>query len=115
MGLSIHPRYLDDDRTEICLGCALTKIGLDELTLMVYVTQPQRVSRIARSIQARFPYLSVSVAQSVEPILSADESYSGKGRSYFVQQMEVLAEKMVEGNFKGILIQSFSDYMEMEP
>lgn len=115
VGLSIHPRYLDDDRTDICLGCALTNIGLDELTLMVYVTRPQRVSRIARSIQARFPELAVSVAQSVEPILSADESYATKGRAYFVHQMEVLAGEMVGGNFKGILIQSYSDFAEMNP
>ena len=67
------------------------------------------------SIQARFPELSVSVAQSVEPILNADESYAGKGRSYFVQQMEVLAKEMVGGTFRGILIQSFSDYTEMKP
>jgi hypothetical protein len=115
VGLSIHPRYLEDDRTDICLGCALTNIGLDELTLMVYITRPQRVSRIVRSIQARFPELSVSVAQSVEPILNADESYAGKGRSNFIRQMEVLAEELAGGNFKGILIQSYSDYADMTP
>jgi outer membrane protein TolC len=115
VGLSIHPRYLDDARTDICLGCALTNIGLDELTLMVYVTSPQRVSQICRSIQKQFPGLSVSVAQSVEPILNADESYAGKGKAYFVQQMKVLTDAMQGDNFNGILIQSYSDFTDMQP
>jgi hypothetical protein len=115
VGLSIHPRYLDDDRTELCLGCALTNIGLDELTLMIYIARPQRVSEIARSIQRRFPALRISVAQSVEPILSAAESYAEKGRSHFGQQMQALSDAMAGGNFNGILIQSFEDYMDMKP
>ncbi|WP_319522942.1 TolC family protein [uncultured Desulfosarcina sp.] len=115
VGLSIHPRYLDDERTEICLGCALTNMELDELTLMIYVARPKRVSQIAGAIQKRFPRLRISVAQSVEPELSADESYAGNSRSFFVRQMDALSVELAGPTFAGILIQSYSDFMDMRP
>ena len=115
VGLSIHPRYLDDDRTKICLGCALTNLGLDELTLMVYVTRPQRVGDIVRPVQDRFPDLSISVAQSVEPMLNADESYAELGRPQGNRQMTLLAGGVAGETVNGILIQSYSDERDLKP
>jgi len=115
VGLSVHPRYLDEKRTDVCLGCSLTNLGLQEIVLMVYVTNPKRVAQISRPILKRYPNLNFSIAQSVEPILAPEESYANRNREVFMQQMQKLGENMDLENFTGILVQSYKDYLDMKP
>lgn len=115
LGLSIHPRYLDTRQTRICLGSALTAMGLDEVTLMVYVSKPRKVAEVVIPLMERFPGLLISIAQSVESSLTRDESYARKGKTEFHRQMRELILKIHPKNFNGILIQSFSEYKRMNP
>jgi len=116
VGLSIHYRYLSPaPEGGICLGCAIKDLGVDEVTLMIYVSNPSRVAQIAGPILARFPELAFSIAQSVEPILLPEESYYAQSRGRFLEQMRSLRTALEFDNFRSVLIQSWEDYCEMKP
>jgi hypothetical protein len=118
MGLTIHPRFMDPNSSGVCLGCALTKIGdgFREVVLMCYVTNPRRVADIVSPIMDAYPRLNFGVAQSVEPSLSEEESYAGRGRAHFRSKMQELRAALAgKPNFSGIVIQSWKDYEVLKP
>jgi outer membrane protein TolC len=116
VGLSIHYRYMSPAPEKgICLGCAFKDLGVDEVTLMIYASNPGRVAQIAGPILARFPELTFSVAQSVEPILLPEESYFTQSKGRFLEQMRSLRTALGFDNFRSVLIQSWEDYCEMKP
>ncbi len=116
VGLSIHPRYLDPHKNQLCLGCALSNLEIDEVILMIYVANPVRVAQLALPILSRFPEISFSIAQSVEPILSVEESYAMRGRKQFQTRMRELRAAVVPAaNFTTIAIQSWEDLLRLKP
>lgn len=116
VGLSLHPRYLDTQKNGLCLGCALSNLKINEILLMIYVSNPKRVAELGLPIMERFPNISFSIAQSVEPILSKVESYATQGRKKFKTQMEKLREFLRPmDNFSTIAIQSWTDYNRLRP
>ncbi len=115
VGVSLHPRYLDPGQS-ISLGNRLTDLGIAEVTLMIYVADPARVSRRALPILKQYPALPIAVAQSVEPVLPAGESYAGKGRHCFRRQMRQLRSTLaLAANFTTLVIQSWQDFIELAP
>lgn len=82
---------------------------------MIYASNPGRVAQIAGPILARFPELTFSVAQSVEPILLPEESYFTQSKGRFLEQMRSLRTALGFDNFRSVLIQSWEDYCEMKP
>lgn len=116
VGLSIHPRYLDPHKNQLCLGCALSNLEINEAILMIYVANPVRVAQLALPILSRFPEISFSIAQSVESILSIEESYATRGRKQFQTRMRELRAAMVPAaNFTTIAIQSWEDFLRLKP
>jgi len=115
IGLSIHFRYLQPDKYDFCLGCALENLDLDEVTLMIYVSNPLRVAELAGPILGRYPMVKFSIAQSVEPILMKEESYFTKTKKEFRAKMNQLYAKMKHNNFSTIFIQSWEDLEGMRP
>ncbi len=115
VGISLHPRYLDESSTGICLGCALGNLRLAEVSLMMYVADPNRAAQRLEPLLDRYPQLAFTLAQSVEPILSDKESYFTAGRQGFHTQMRHLRESLSGSGLKGINIQSYSDYLSMTP
>lgn len=116
VGLSIHPRYLDPHKNQLCLGFALSNLEINEIILMIYVANPVRVAQLALPILSRFPKLFFSIAQSVEPLLSVEESYAMRGRKQFQTRMRELRAAMVPAaNFTTIAIQSWEDFLRLKP
>jgi len=116
VGLSIHPRYFDPRKNQICLGCALSKLEINEVILMIYVANPIRVTELSLPILRRFPKLSFSIAQSVEKLLSKEESYAMRGRNQFKTRMGALQTAMIPvANFNTIVIQSWEDFLSLKP
>ncbi|NNL75587.1 MAG: TolC family protein, partial [Desulfobacterales bacterium] len=115
VGLSIHYRFFESDRSGLCLGCALETVGLEEVTLMIYVSNPIRVAEIAGAILKSYPRLKFSVAQSVEPILAKQESHYTKTKKEFRQMMRQLYANLNHNNFSAIFIQSWQDFERMTP
>jgi hypothetical protein len=115
LGLSIHHRYLDPSRPDEGLGQSLQTMGVDEVTAMIYNANPERVAQMATPILSSFPDLHLSIAQSVEPILSSKESHAARSVGDFWDAMRRLRSELIYPNFQAIVIQSWADYEKMQP
>ncbi len=113
VALSVHPRYMLRRLGHSSFGARLAALGLDEVSLMVYVTNPQRVYEIAAPIIERHKRLRFSIAQSVESMLPREESYAHLSLKDFQRRMAELHERFKQPNFEGVLIQAWSPYQRM--
>ena len=106
IALSIHPR---DVKLEGLLE-KLWKAGLDEVTIMAYMTNPNKVADLLMPVFKRHPHLRFSVAQSVESILPREESYASFSRNARERAWRELAGRLRQApNFAGIIVQSLED------
>jgi hypothetical protein len=112
IGLSIHPRYLDPGKSPVWMWRALEHLDVSEIVLMIYVANPGRVAELAAAILEHHRGLSFSIAQSMEPALSGEESYARQGREQFQIQMNALRNQMDQANFLTLVIQSWKDLTE---
>ncbi len=110
--IDLHPRYLDAATNNFCLGCGLKNLDCVSVTLMVYVRNPRRVAEIVQPIMEEFPELSFSVAQSVESLLSVEESYAGVSTQRFNDALTEI-DNLTDNALQSIYIQSWQDYMDM--
>ncbi len=109
ISLSVHPRDVKLDG----LLEKLRKAGLDEVTVMAYMTDPDKVADMLVPVIQRHPHLRFSVAQSVESILPREESYAGFSRGARAQAWRELAARLrQEPNFAGIIVQSLEDHLK---
>ncbi len=115
LAVSLHPRYFNKEKYGVCLGCALQNMGIKEIALMSYTANPKRTAEIVRPILNRYPKINFAVSQSVERVLSKEESYFSGGQRRFAQKMAELEALLPDENFSGIYIQSYSDYKAMKP
>lgn len=113
LGISIHPRYFDEKTAGICLGCELETLGVNEVSLMIYSSDIQKVSAKAGAIMKAYPLLRFSVAQSFEEILPKEESHYNKGKETFREDMKKLENSIKYSNFNSIIIQSWEDIIKM--
>ena len=110
--VDLHPRYLDAVANNFCLGCGLENLNCVSVTLMVYVKNPRRVAEIIQPIMEKFPKLTFSVAQSVEPLLSREESYAGVSKQHLYNALIEL-DNLTDNTLQSIYIQSWQDFTDM--
>lgn len=115
VGLSIHPRYLKERVGAVELGKRLGDLKLDEITLMVYVRNPDRTAEILTPILKAYPEVKFSVAQSIEDTLPREESHYSAGFAEFQRRMRRLAKSLPQPNFNGIIVQAWSYFDAMRP
>lgn len=115
VGLSVHPRYLDPQRPDGGWGPRLAAQGVKEVILMIYVADPQRVAGIAAPILKALPGVQFSIAQSLEPVLSAAESHAGLECPQLEARLATLHSLLPEANLKGIVLQSWKEYEGLCP
>jgi outer membrane protein TolC len=109
LSLSIHPRDVKLDG----LLEKLRKAGLDEVTIMAYMTDPNKVADLLMPVIQRHPHLRFSVAQSVESVLPKEESYASFSRDARARAWRELAGRLrQEPNFAGIIVQSLEDDLD---
>ncbi|MFK7733843.1 MAG: hypothetical protein AB8B48_19640, partial [Pseudomonadales bacterium] len=112
LSMSLHYRDLNPGEG-YCLGCRLSKTDIEEITLMIYVSNPKRVAEIASRVSRRYPELRFSVAQSVEPILGKEESHASVGRSELVARLNRLKKELEPFSISSLLLQSWTDLQRM--
>ena len=115
LGVSMHPRYFQAKKNGRDLGAILTSLGVSEVALMVYVSNPDRVAQVVQPILKRSPGIRFSVAQSVEPELPVQESHYRAGREQFAARMSRLAGLINAPNFAGLVVQDWIRWQEMKP
>lgn len=90
--------------------------GVSELVAMVYVNNPERTAAITRPLLRGPAQLRLSVAQSIERALPAQESSYGMGQAVSLQRWRELARMLAPvPGFQGIVVQSWEDYREAKP
>ncbi len=114
VGISIHPRYFEGDFASLG-GDLVRGLGLHEVALMIYSTDPFKTGARFRAICAAFPDVPFSLAQSVERALPESESYFGRGIGVFDGRMRKLAARVSSPNAHDLIVQAWKDYLEMKP
>lgn len=90
--------------------------GAREIVAMLYVSDVDRAAAIARALLRGPAGLWLSLAQSIEPGLSAQESSYAVGRAAALVRWRDLARRLVPvPGFNGIVVQSWEDYQEARP
>ncbi len=112
--ISIHPRYMDKKNSEFYIGTKLEKLGINEVTLMIYISNPARTMELAAPIINSNPGLTFSIAQSVEPGLNPEESYSNISRREFQDAMLYLKNNIMAKNFSTVIIQCWTDFLRLK-
>lgn len=73
-----HHRWFHAEDRSPCVPCALPDIGIDEVSIMLYVTNAERAAEIMQTIAHKWPRLHFRLAQSVEHDQPANISWHGK-------------------------------------
>lgn len=113
IALSVHPRYLKERVGAVEFGKRLADLKLDEISLMVYVRNPDRTAEILTPILKAYPEVKFSVAQSIEDTLPREESHYSAGFAEFQRRMRRLAKSLPQPNFNGIIVQAWSYFDAM--
>lgn len=109
--ISSHPRWFAEQaRRNPCVPCELPKIGVQQVSLMIFTRNPQRSSERATAIGKQWPKLNFRLAQSLEPDQPADLSWSDASNAQLQQQSGAWQRQLVPARFGGIDWQSWSYY-----
>ncbi|MHB8820598.1 MAG: TolC family protein, partial [Pseudomonadaceae bacterium] len=109
--LSSHHRWFAAPRAgEYCVPCELRQRGVRQVSLMIYTRNAARSAELAADIARRWPGLSFRLAQSVEPQLAADESWSAASRAQLQAQTERWRQQLQPQAVSGIDWQDWSHY-----
>lgn len=114
VGISVHPRYLEETRFNVCLGCALGNLDLAEVVLMIYVATPEEAASRAAPVLQAYPELPFSVAVSVEPVVEGGASWASLGRGRAREAVRQLGSAL-DPHLKQVIVQSWSDWERMAP
>jgi hypothetical protein len=114
VGISVHPRYLEEKDASYCLGCGLRNLALAEVVLMIYAATPEQVADRARPIINAYPEIPFSVAVSVEPFVDGGASWAAMGRRQAREARQQLSAAL-DRRLKQIVFQAWSDWEHMVP
>lgn len=95
----------------------LAKAGVKEVIPMIYSASPATTLAIMRKIPQLPQGMQIAVAQSIEKELTKDESFFLKGRAEAAGEWTKLANTLSAEipSFKGIVVQSWNEYVEARP
>ncbi|MBD9396152.1 hypothetical protein [Pseudomonas sp. PDM11] len=111
LNLSSHPRWFDEhaDR-QPCVPCELQRLGVGEISLMIYTRNPQSSANRALAIAKQWPALKLRLAQSVEVDQPADLSWADASHTQLQQQVVNWQNALRPAGVGGIDWQSWTDY-----
>jgi hypothetical protein len=104
LGLSVHPRDLAIDVSGQPFAAQLQDLGI-EPTLMIYLSDPQRVAAAADAVLRSWPRLRAHVAVSTEPELPAAESLASLPLAERERRLQLIETALAGRNFDGLVIQ----------
>ena len=109
--LSSHHRWFAAPQAgQTCVPCALPQRGVQQVSLMIYTRNAERSAELAEQIAQRWPALRFRLAQSVEPQLSAEESWAGVPARQLQQQVERWRVRLQPVGVTGIDWQDWTHY-----
>ncbi|UFH50566.1 TolC family protein [Pseudomonas sp. KNUC1026] len=109
--LSSHPRWFSDQaRRQPCVPCELPRLGVADISLMMYTRNPHNSARRLADISRQWPSLHLRLAQSVERDQPADLSWHDADAATLQRQARDWATALAPANVGGIDWQSWTDY-----
>ena len=112
LALTTHPRDLDDP----AFLAALRSAGLTEIVPMIYTQNAKRATELTERLLSHSSGLHVSLAQSIERVLTKEESSFHQGRGRSIQRWSALSKDLSRNPlFSGVIVQSMADYQEAKP
>lgn len=109
--ISSHYRWFAAPKVgQTCVPCALSRMGVTGVSLMIYTRNPKRSTELAARIARRWPNLSFRLAQSVEPQLTRQESWAGASPNQLDEQEERWRAKLEPLGVTGIDWQDWRAY-----
>ncbi len=109
--LSSHPRWFREEaRRSPCVPCEVEKMGIGEISLMIYSRNPDTSARRALEIAKRWPDLKLRLAQSVETDQPRDISWADAGQLQLQEQTNHWKQALLPAGIGGIDWQSWSEY-----
>ena len=92
------------------MPCELQRIGIGEISLMIYTRSPQSSANRALTIAKQWPALKLRLAQSVEVDQPADLSWADASHKQLQQQVLSWQNVLHPAGLGGIDWQSWTDY-----
>ncbi|MGA4635985.1 hypothetical protein ACPA5B_19115 [Pseudomonas solani] len=109
--ISSHPRWFAEEAgRQPCVPCALERLGVHRVSLMIYTRNPQRSAERALAIAQRWPQLRFRLAQSLEPDQPADLSWADASGEQLRTQAGAWRDSLQAQRVGGIDWQSWSYY-----
>lgn len=107
---SHHRWFAEPQSGQPCVPCALPQHGVRQVSLMIYTRNAQRSAEVAKQIALRWPALDFRLAQSVEPQLTAEESWSGVTSGMLQQQVQRWRTLLQASGITGVDWQNWTHY-----
>lgn len=109
LSISVHPRYLEGN-LGVLSSRGLAKLGLEYIAVMIYTTNSNTVIARMKNIMIMMPFLNFRLAQSVEKVLSPEESYFSLGIKNYSDSMGKICNALGNSKgFNGVIIQAWED------
>lgn len=109
--LSSHPRwFLEEARRQPCVPCELERLGVADISLMIYTRNPQSSGNRASEIAKKWPGLHLRLAQSVETDQPRDLSWADAGQPQLQEQTTRWKNALLPAGISGIDWQSWTEY-----
>ena len=111
LALSSHPRWFEVAAdAKPCVPCELQRMGISEVSLMIYQRQADKSTRRALDIARRWPALHLRLAQSIEADQPDTLSWAGQSPAQLQQLATGWQRSLQPAGLVGIDWQSWTDY-----
>jgi len=108
LSISVHPRYLEG--TQGPLFAREAAADLEYVAVMIYTRNQKTAIKRMRNIMLMYPAVNFCLAQSVEKVLSPQESYFSAGTDVYERSMKDISSEFSNISiFKGVIIQAWED------
>jgi outer membrane protein TolC len=109
--ISSHYRWFTQPYTSaLCIPCKLPRTGVHTVSLMIYTRNKERSAALARDIAQQWPTIHFRLAQSIEPVLTDQESWASASDRDIGQAMVYWHDSLENAGIQGIDWQSWQDY-----
>ena len=112
--VSHHRWFAPEPEGDICVPCELADGAVDQVSLMIYITNPDRLTDMATDIADAWPALRFRIAQSVEPELDGENSWHGESRSALGRLNAHWNDTMTPAGIEGIEWQDWASFPRAE-
>ncbi|XOZ33171.1 hypothetical protein ACMDCT_13270 [Halomonadaceae bacterium KBTZ08] len=100
--VSHHRWFAPKPSGEVCIPCRVSEIGINHVSLMIYTSNAERSTTLAKRIARAWPTIQFKLAQSLEPSLPPANSWHGTPPPKLVEMNANWANKLSPAGILGL-------------